>query len=314
MASGLFVVMLLAANLMGVLRYIFRWGHPYTSPGYTLVPSGYFLFWDVLIAGMIGILLVKTKKISLTISALYLFGSVILLINYSQADNFYVLGAARSLLMYGFVFCCICSSGEWISLSHINKLMGFLCIFGVLFLLYQVYGYYCCSIYPAHSHEKLVRYGSFFDDSLVLAILLPMFAGYYFGKYFSSYSTMVGAVIFFSISVLTGSLTGMGGYAIYLLFRFGRKPKILVCFFSLLFFLAIQFDSYIADLWNFKLDSIRGHIVGWAALSNIELINIIGISPLNIFAESGLLLILYNFGLPILIILLIRTHKNIHVT
>ncbi len=301
--NNLFVLLLLAVNLMGTVRYIFRWGEPATSPTYSEVPSAYFLFWDIVIGLMVILVACKTRKLSINYVSIYLLTLIFSLLCLFQVESLYVRGAARNLILYGFFFLFLYSNESWIKISHINRAIEFLSVFGLVFLFYQLYQYHFSGVLPTHSHEnQLIRYGSFYDDSLVLGVLLPMFAGYFFNKYQNIFSSLLIAVITCLVAILTGSMTAIGVVFLYVAWNFRKRYVLLSAFLCSALFLSIYFIDQINYLWFFKGDSIDSHIEGWNKLKDLGLLTLSGFYPLDAFAESGFLLLLYNFGAPILII------------
>ena len=211
-ASRLFVLLLLVVNLRGVFGYILRFGEIATSPTYRAFPLNWFLFWRVVIGGLMAVIIVcKMKKIPIRYTAIYLLILLFSLVSIFQTESFHVQGAARCMIMYGFLFVIIVSNESWIKISQINRAIEFMAAFGLLFLLYQIYQYNYFGILPAHSHVNgSIRYGSFYNDGLVLGVLLPMYAGYFFNKYQKTFSSLLIAVIVCLVAVLTGTITAMG--------------------------------------------------------------------------------------------------------
>lgn len=302
-ASHLFVASLLAVNLMGSVRYIFRFGEPDTSPTYSMPPAEYFLFWNIITALMALIVVSKMRKISVDAAVVYSLLLTIALVCLLQADSFYVRGAARSMVLYGFFFLCIYSNRHWLSARHVSCGLEILAILGLGFLAYQYLQYAWYGVLPAHSHEgQLIRFGSFYDDSLVLGTLIPMFAGYFFYKFPRPGALVLTSALACSIVVLTGSLTAMAVTALYVAWSLRRHWYMLASFLVLVTLAYINLLEHLVDLWWFKADSIEGHLEGWRKLEELDVLTLSGFFPLDTFAESGFLLLFYNFGLPGLVI------------
>ena len=305
-ASGLFVLLLLVVNLRGIFGYILRYGESATSPTYQAFPLNWFLLWRVVVGGLMAIIIIcKMKKISIHYTTIYLLVLLFSLICIFQTESFHVQGAARCMIMYGLLFLVIVSNESWIKISHINKSIEFMAAFGLLFLLYQMYQYHYFGVLPAHSHvNKSIRYGSFYNDSLVLGVLLPMFAGYFFNKYQKPFLLLLTAVIVCLVAVLTGTMTAMGIVFLYVVWNFRKRYGLLLFFLCANLVLAIYFIDQIKYLWLFKSGSIAGHLEGFSYFKELGAINLAGLSPLNEFTETGYLLFLYNFGVPVLLIIL----------
>lgn len=298
-ASHVFVLALLAVNLMGSVRYIFRLGEPETSPTYSELPVDYFLFWDVMVGLMALVVLAKMRKLSLNAAVVYALVVAIMLVGLLQAESFYVRGAARSIILYGFFSLCIYSNSRWLSTQHLARALEMLAILGLGFLAYQYLQYVSHGVLPAHSHEgQLIRYGSFYDDSLVLGMLLPMFAGYFFHKFTSWQARVLTNATVTCVAVLTGSLTAMAVTAVYIAWSLRKHWYLLVAFAMVYAYTYFQFFEQVTDVWWFKAGSIEGHMEGWRKIEDLGPLTLTGFYPLDTFAESGLLLLLYNFGLP----------------
>lgn len=305
-ASHLFVFALVSVNLMGGVRYVFRLGEPETSPTYSELPSEYFLFWDVMVGLMALIVLLKTRKLSLNAVVSYGALLAIALGVLLQAESFHVRGAARSIILYGFLFLCIYSNSHWLNERHLARALELLTIIGVSFLVYQYVQYVSHGVLPAHSHEgQLIRYGSFYDDSLVLGMLLPMFVGYFLQKFATIHARILTSAIATSVAVLTGSLTAMAVTAVYIVWSSRRHWYLLVTLATVYIYSYFQFLEQLTELWWFKAESIEGHLEGWQKIENVGLLTLTGLAPLDTFAESGFLLLLYNFGILVVAIVLV---------
>lgn len=304
-ASKFFVLLFLAINLRGGLGYIFRWGDPGTSPTYLDRPVIFFIFWNILTWLMLILVIYKARKISKKYLAVYTISLILCLISLPQLESFFVLGAARGIILYGFFFLCLISNGSWIKISQINRSIEFLAAFGLAFLFYQIYQYNYLGILPAHSNPgQLIRFGSFYDDSLVLGISLPMFAGYFFNKYKKPLPSLLTALIVCVVVILTGTMTAMVIIFLYVAWIFRKRYGLLVLFVCACLIPAIYFIDQIKYLWLFKSGSIEGHLEGWDYFKDIRLLNLTGFFPLDVFVENGYLSLLINFGVPILIIVL----------
>lgn len=290
---------------MPSVRYVFRWGDPATSPTYSMVPREYFLLWDFIVGLMLILVIWKIKKVSKRYVAIYFLTISICLVCLLQAESFYVRGAARSIILYGFFFLCLSVDESWIKISQVNRLIEFLALFGLLFLCYQLFQYSFSGVLPTHSHEnQSIRFGSFYDDSLVLGILLPMFAGYFFNRHQNILSSLATAAIACLVGILTGSMTAIAIIFLYVAWNFRKRYILLLSFFCSVLFLSIYFVDKIKYLWAFKSDSIAGHAEGWNKIEDLSLLTLSGFFPLDTFAESGFLLLIYNFGAPIFLIVL----------
>jgi hypothetical protein len=301
-SSHLFVLLFLIINLRGMLGYIFRFGDPTSSPTYSPVPPEYFLFWDIVIGLMVVLVACKTRKISIRYALIYLLTLLISFVCLFKAESFYVRGASRSIILYGFFFLCLYSNGSWIKISHINKAIEFMAAFGLVFLLYQIYQYKYFGVLPAHSHKFLsIRYGSFYNDSLILGILLPMFYGYFYYKYNNTAFSLPVAVIVCLAAVLTGSITAICIVFLYVTWTFRRQYVLLLPFLCSVLFISFYFTDTIKKLWSFKSGSIAAHLEGLSHFKELEMMTLTGLYPLDRFIEIGYLSFLYNFGVPVLL-------------
>ena len=305
-ASKFFVLLLVVTNLRGSLGYIFRFGDPESSSTYSERPVEFFIFWNILIWLMLILVVYKTRNISKKYLAIYLVSIIFSFICISQTKTFYVLATARSIFLYGFFFLCLYSARSWIKISQINKAIELMTAFGIVFLLYQIYQYNYFGILPAHSHLGIgIRYGSFYDDSLVLGILLPMFAGYFLNKYQKTFPTLVTSLVIGLVVILTGSITAIVAVFLYIVWKQRKRYGLLLFFLCVSSVSAIYFSNQIKYMWLSKTASIAAHLAGWDSFKDIGLLNLIGFSPLSHFVESGYLSFLYNFGIPILVIVLV---------
>lgn len=312
LASKLFVLLFLAVNLRGSLGYIFRFGDPAASPTYSERPVAFFILWNILTWLMLILVAYKVRKLSIKCLAIFLVSLIFSLIclsqaeSFNEAESFLFTGAARGIILYGFFFLCLYSNGSWVKISHINKAIEFMAVFGLGFLFYQIYQNHYFGVLPAHSHEGLlIRYGSFYDDSLALGILLPMFAGYFFNKYHKSFPSLLTAAIVCLVAILTGSLTAIGINLIYIAWCFRKRYKLLFFFLCVCLISPIYFIDQINLVLQFKSGSIEGHLGGWNYFKDIGLLNLTGFSAFGNFVESGYILFLSNFGVQILIIVLV---------
>ena len=311
-ASYLFVLLFLIVNLRGSLGYIFRFGDPASSPTYSAAPLEYFLFWDVIIGLMTILVISKIKKLSLYYTTIYLLILLFSFICLFQTESFYVHGAIRSMILYGFFFLIIISNEDWIKISQLNKAIEVMTVFGIFFLFYQLYQYHFFGVLPAHSHEhQLIRYGSFYNDSLILGILLPMFAGYFFNKYRNPIPSLLTAIIVCAVVILTGSMTAMAIIFLYVVWSLRKRYLLLSVFLCFALFLSLCFASQINQLWSFKSGSVAEHFEGLNYFKGVGLLTLIGLHPLDKFVEIGYLSFLYNFGMPILIIVLALHFKTL---
>ncbi|MEJ2407691.1 MAG: hypothetical protein P8171_26215 [Candidatus Thiodiazotropha sp.] len=314
MSSRLFSILLILVNIMGVVRYIFKYGEPHTSPEYTQVPSWYFLAWNIMTGLMLLILLYKTPKIFSRAISIYLLVLLFCANIYLQSNTGFVLGYAKSLIMYGFVFLLLLSHNEWLKVNHINKVLDALTITALAFLCWQIIQYNAFGYLPSHSHRgSLIRYGSIWDDSLVFGCLLPMFAGYYYEKFnHSPWSYLTITLLFYFSAFVTGSFTAIGTCLLYSLLKISRFPRLLMTLVATFGLIAISHMSDIIRIIDFKAGSIEGHLAGWSALLNVNASSILGISPTDTFVESGLLMLLINFGAPLLLLILIVHFYTLH--
>lgn len=299
-----FVILLSAINVRGSLGYLFRFGDPNSSPTYSERPYFFFILWDVIIVLLTYVIVLNFRKIFIKYWSYYFILIIFLLISSLQVNEFYVLGAIRSFILCGLVFCILVSSSSWIELSYINKTIEILSYIGLIFLLFQLYQYKWFGILPAHSHAGgLVRFGSFYDDSLVLGIFMPMFTGYFVRKFHrKNYHLIIISMVSLFITFLTGSLTAIVAMAIYLVWIFRRKASILAITIIGLVLSAILYSEKIYSIWIFKSGSIKAHLEGFQYLKELTFITLMGFNPLNVFVETGFLSILYNFGFPVLAI------------
>ena len=303
--SKYFILLFLIANMMGSVRYVFRWGDPASSHTYDNVPSGYFLFWNILTVLMAIIALKNIQKISRHVVIIGLFVLIGLFVCYLQTKSFYVKGSVHGLILCAFFFIAIYSNSTWINVKHVNRAIEFLAVYGIAFIIFQIALYMTLGMLPAHSLKgKLVRLGSYYDDSLVLGIVLPMFAGYYFNKYRKVSQRLITGLLFNLAALGTGSLTAIGVAFLYTLWSYRDRPYLIVIYvLSGLLIIWLIHDQLLSVIM-IKSESIGYHLAGFTMIKELNLTSILGLKPLDIFVESGFLLILLNLGLPVLLIII----------
>ena len=299
-SGSVLIAIIFLINTIGIIRYFFQWGDPASSPGYELVPGEFFIYWNLLTIIVVMIILVNVRKVNTYFLCGYLIVSFFACLVVISSESFYVLGTARSLLLNGLLFLCLSENAKFISISTINKCIEFLGVLTIGFLLLQIVRVYAYGIYPTHSHpEYLVRYGGIYDDSLVLAVMVPMFAGYFMRRFQSIYLLLLTCLTSICVALLTGSFTGMLITIAYTFWCSRENLRLLVWLFFSLCALAIWRFEYLLEIFQFKQDSISAHAAGWQDLFNITPASMLGIFPADIYPEPGYLSLLLNFGLPI---------------
>jgi hypothetical protein len=218
--SLIFAMLIFIINSIGVIRYLNQWGDPLSTPTYSLAPTEYFLIWNILTSLLFAILILKFRKIRL----LTIFSFACLVLNLiligSQTVEPIILGTINSLVLNGATFALLNSNSKWINIRHLDKVIEILTISIIVFLIYQIFKFQIDGRLPSHSHEGLsVRFGSIYDDSLVLAIMLPFFAGYFLQKFKSTKSTIVIFALSLGLSILTGSLTSIAIMIFYFIYN-----------------------------------------------------------------------------------------------
>ena len=306
--SAVFVVFFALANIMGSVRYIFRWGDPNSSPSYsnyTIPPPEYYMVWNALTFAMLLIALSQLRSFSTKVLSAYLIMLFFVIVSYLQIESFHAQGAARSLVLNGLFFVIFLSNNTWLDITHFNKSIEFMALFGIAYVSFQIYQFLIFGVLPAHSHEGyILRFGSYYDDSLVWGLLLPMFAGYFFQKYRSMFSHLSIGVIFNLLAFLTGSFTAIGTAVFYTVWTYFSKPNLLLFYLTMVVVGLIFYIDDIQKMVIFKAESIDLHLSGFEKILHLDPLSIIGFRPLDTFSESGLLLLLMNFGLPILLLVL----------
>ena len=275
--SLIFAILIFIINSIGVIRYLNQWGDPLSTPTYSLVPTEYFLIWDILTFLLFTILILKFRKIRLlTISCLLCLVLNVILIG-SQTVEPIILGTVNSLVLNGFTFALLRSNSGWINIRHLDKVIEILTISIIVFLMYQIFKFQIDGRLPSHSHEGLsVRFGSIYDDSLVLGIMLPFFAGYFLQKFKSTKSVIAIFALSLALSILTGSFTSMVIMLFYFIYIARSKPKILFMIFLITFTIGALFFEHLYLLWIFKGGSIEGHLDGWSAINSVTLFSFLG--------------------------------------
>ncbi len=303
-ASSLLVALICIINTMGIARYWFQWGDPASSPTYKLVPDAYFLFWNLLTALVVIILITRIRKPFLPFAICYLYLILFSIIVMKQSDSFYVHGTGRSLILNGFFFIALASSAKWVNIKKFNRSIEFLAILCIAFLCFQVIQFYMFGVLPSHSHpDYLIRYGGIYDDSLVLAIILPMFVGYYVRKFLNPIANLAICLLGVSISFLTGSYTGILIMLVYTALCMRGNPRFLIGIFFVIAAASVWQFEELYSTWLFKKESIFSHIKGWDDIAQLTVPTLLGISPTDLYPEPGYASLLLNFGVPLLLVL-----------
>jgi len=296
--SLIFAILIFIINSIGVIRYLNQWGDPLSTPTYSLVPVEYFLIWNILSFLLFAILILKFRKIKLLTISCMLFLAINVVLIGSQTVEPIILGTINSLVLNGVTFALLSSNSEWINIRHLDKVIEILTIFVIVFLIYQIFKFQIDGRLPAHSHEGLsVRFGSIYDDSLVLGIMLPFFAGYFLHKFKSTKSVIAIFALSLTLSILTGSLTCVAIMLFYFVFKARSKPKTLFMIFLVIFTVGVLFFEKLYELWIFKAGSIEAHLDGWNAINSVTLFSFLGFQPEGIYPEPGILALLLNFGI-----------------
>jgi hypothetical protein len=289
---------------MGIFRYTFRYGEPHTSPGYSPVPSEYFLVWDISIGLMLALLLTKTTRLSLKGVLFYMLLAGVCINTFFNASNFYVTGYVKSMLLYGFIGLLLYSDNSWLKISSFNRAIEWMTVFVAIFLCWQIFHYLFNGILPSHSHENvLIRFGSIWDDSLVFGALLPMFAGYYFAKYRKDSKISIAIAFLLNlVALMTGSFTAIAVSLAYSFYKLLRHPAMLALFICVATAGLLVFFGELDRFIEFKSESIVGHLKGLELLGDLKPGTIVGLAPVDRFVESGMLMLLINFGLPVMLL------------
>lgn len=291
--------------MMGSVRYVFRWGDPSTSHTYNDAPSSYFLFWNVVTVLMAIIALINIQKVSKHVVIICFFVLSGLLVSYLQTNSFYVKGSIHSLILCAFFFIAIYSNSTWIKVEHVNRAIEFLAVYGIAFIIFQITLYMILGMLPAHSLKgKLIRLGSYYDDSLVLGIVLPMFAGYFFNKYRKVTQRLITGLLFNLVALGTGSLTAVGVAFLYTFWSYRDRPYLIVIYVVSGLLIIGSLHEQLLSVLTIKSESIGYHLAGFSEIKALNLTSMLGLEPLDIFVESGFLLILLNLGLPVLLIMI----------
>jgi hypothetical protein len=216
-AATIFIVVMINS-----FRYIFKFGAPSSSPGYSETPIEFWVIRYLLVGLILLIFSSSWKRFRLFEWIAFAVLGLSSIYALTTTSSTLIQIAAFHLCLVGLLFSVIrsidgASAVDYV--SHFTKLLYSLAIAGALFLALQAIFYFAFDVLPSHSHKNsiLIRFGSILDDSLAFGVLLPMFAGlFYYGlkdSFLKSISLM--AIIF--VAVLTGSLTAMATTAIYTL-------------------------------------------------------------------------------------------------
>jgi len=304
--------LLFAVILMNSARYIFKFGAPSSSSGYTDTPVE---FWIVryFLVGLVFLVFAsywrRFRLFDLVGFGLLAVSSIYAL---TITDSALVKIAAFHLCLAGFLFVAARSMEDGVAEQlawHFTKLLYALAVIFASFLALQIFLYLGFDVLPAHSHRNsiLVRFGSVLDDSLAFGVLLPMFAGLLYYGLKDEFLRTFFLISIVLVSVLTGSLTAMATIATYILWLMRRETIKFVLWGCLISLLLASFHWYFIELWSAKSGSIAGHLEGLQLLSGNPEAKI----QSGGFAESGWILLFVNFGGGALIVML-GFHLYIH--
>lgn len=293
-------------------RYIFKFGAPPSSPGYSDVPIE---FWVTryLLVGLIFLIFVSAWK-RLRIFECMTFAVLVLSSTYAltTTESVLIKIAAFHLCLAGLLFLVVRSMKDDIiagCVGHFTNLLYALVVLFSLFLVLQIFLYFAFDRLPSHSHANsiLVRFGSVLDDSLAFGVLLPMFAGLLFYSLEDEFSRSVSLMAVILIAVLTGSLTAMATTAIYTFWLVRTQWRNFAIWVLLISLLLASFHWYFIELWSAKSGSIAGHLEGLQLLTGNPEAQL----QSGGFAESGWILLFKNFGIFALTVML-AFHLYIH--
>lgn len=298
------LTLILAVVFMNAARYIFKFGAPLSSPGYTSTPL---IFWAIkygLLLAIIGIVAVGVDSSKPRYYFAYGFVLIFTVIGLIETDRQLIEIAAFYIGLYGFLF-ILGTSNPTLSnpatIALLIKGLLLLAIAAVCFLLLQLALYFGMNVLPSHSHEGsiLIRFGSFLDDSLAFGILLPMFAGLCFFIIKSSTERTMALLATCLCAVLSGSMTAMATTTFFTVWLFRKNVREATAWIFLILLLILVFRWQFHELWLAKSGSIQGHLEGFNSLVQTE--DWLDPSPSRGFSESGFLLIFNNFPIPVLI-------------
>jgi hypothetical protein len=306
-AAGIFFI--IAINFF---RYIFKFGTPSSSPGYSETPLE---FWAIryLLIGLIFLIFLSAWK-RLRLFECIAFAVLVLSSIYAltTTESALIRIAAFHLCLAGLLFLAVRSMGDDVIaeyLDYFTKLLYALAILFFVFLILQLFLYFLFDRLPSHSHSNsiIVRFGSVLDDSLAFGVLLPMFAGLIFYSLEDEFSRSVGLMAIILMAVLTGSLTAMATTAIYTFWLLRLKWQNFALWALLISLLLASFHWYFIELWSAKSGSIAGHLEGVQLLLGNPVAKLQG----GGFAESGWIFLFKNFGIFALIVML-GFHLYVH--
>jgi hypothetical protein len=298
------VSLILAVVFMNAARYIFKFGAPLSSPGYTSTPL---IFWAIkygLLLAIIGVIAVGVDSSKPRYYFAYGFVLIFTVIGLIETERQLIEIAAFYIGLYGFLFILSRFNSTLSSTATIALLIKgllLLMLAAVGFLLLQLALYFGMNVMPSHSHtgSMLIRFGSFLDDSLAFGILLPMFAGLCFFTIKSPSERTMALLAVCLCSILSGSMTAMATTSAYTIWLLRRNTREAVAWVCLALLLILTFRWQLHELWLAKSGSIQGHLEGFESLSQID--DWLDPSPSRGFSESGVLLIFNNFSPPVLI-------------
>lgn len=297
-----FVFLVFVITIMNFARYIWQFGSPETSPGYSPTPIYFWLARYSLIIIIFVIAIMDFRSWRMTDVFLYSVLFVLVVIGATGSEERIIHIAAFYLATYGALFLIVrgnerLSTNE--SIDAFNVALSGLAFFGFVFFAIQFIRYEFFGILPSHSHDGsvIIRYGSFLDDSLAFGVILPMFAGFFFYGLKNQSCKLISLVSVCLFAVLTGSLTAMATTAGYSVWLFRRNWRLAAWWLNLLFLLTAAFLWQFKELWQAKSGSIAGHMEGLSLLAGER------ISGQSTFAESGWILVYMNFGLLSILIL-----------
>lgn len=190
-----------------------------------------------------------------------------------------------------------------------NKIFNIVKVSAWIFLFYDLIQYllfYFFNRLPAlaYAGSVSVRFGSLQDDPNGYAFLLA--ALYFVGMFYYGYKKTIFYLLYAINLLLTISFTGMASVmlsivAVMTLSMPVSFTKLVTAWFSLVFgVIGIMLLSQLPILQNIlstKQGSIDQHANLFSALSNIGILDVLGLNPPGWIAESAYVNILLNFGI-----------------
>lgn len=298
-------------------RYVLQYNSESTSPTYSNTPQSIQISKYIIMLVVILVFGLQFKRFG-TLKVQYrnriIMASIIIILAQGCILLYISFNAEylKMLMMFGVILLAI-GSGHSLDVTNISKIFEIFLKYCILYEIVQIVLYFINGRLPAlgYSTGKItdVRFGGPWDDPNGFAILLAFYFPYIIIN-FEKMKKVVYILILLTMLILTWSLTGIACFFvanfIFIMTQIKNKKifqRIVVCvgiiFIGVVIFVYKNHVGIIENLNYFikyKQMSIKQHHSGWDVASELSLTSVLGINPVNLGGEIGIVRLLSYGG------------------